>query len=370
MHLTGWNPWGISVQPDPLLLNVLREPVSTVLLKLEDWDVLIRQARQFDLLGRLSVLLEECELLEAVPAQPREHLLSGHVAAQRHKLAVHAEVAHIRKALQPIGVPIILLKGAAYAIAKLPPASGRFFSDIDILVPKESVNAVEAALLMNGWIATHPDAYDQHYYRTWMHELPPMQHVKRMTVIDVHHAIVPQTSPVQPDPVKLRMAARPVEGFADLLVLGPVDMVLHSAVHLFHDGEFDHGLRDLVDLDALLRHFGCRREFWVELIQRAEEMQLSRPLFYALRYAERFLKTPVPASTRQAADAAKPNLLLLRCMDAIFQRGILGVVPWNPEHSASLSHFLLYIRANALRMPPLLLARHLFHKAVLSPSRE
>ena len=370
MRLTGCNPWMSFVQPDLLLLKILHEPRAAASLSLKDWDLLIRQARQFDLLGRIGALLEECELLEVVPTQPREHLLWGRVAAQRHELAVHAEIAHVQKALDSVGVPVILLKGAAYAIAKLPPAGGRFFSDIDILVPKESLNAVEAALLMHGWTASHHDAYDEHYYRAWMHELPPMQHVKRMTVIDVHHAIVPQTAPVQPDPIKLRAAARSIEGFANLLVLGPADMVLHSAVHLFHDGEFDHGLRDLVDIDALLRHFGSRSEFWNELVQRAEEMQLSRPLFYALRYAERFLKTPVPTSARQAANAAKPNPLLLHCMDALFRRGIVGGEPWNPEHPALLSHFLLYVRANALRMPPLLLARHLFHKAFLSPRKE
>lgn len=358
------------MQPDLLLLKILREPRAVASLSLKDWDALIRQARQFDLLGRISRLLDECGLLDAVPAQPREHLLWEHIAAQRHELAVRAEIAHVQSALDPVSVPVILLKGAAYAIAKLPPAGGRFFSDIDILVPKESLDAVEAALLMNGWTASHHDAYDEHYYRTWMHELPPMQHVKRMTVIDVHHAIVPQTAPVQPDPIKLRAAARPIEGFENLLVPGPADMVLHSAVHLFHDGEFDHGLRDLVDIDALLRHFGSRGEFWVELIQRAEEMQLSRPLFYALRYAERFLKTPVPASARQATDRAKPNPLLLLCMDVLFRRGILGAEPWTPGRPALLSHFLLYVRANALRMPLLLLMRHLFHKAFLSPSRE
>ncbi|MDD5612097.1 MAG: hypothetical protein PHF75_03565, partial [Gallionella sp.] len=30
---------------------------------------------------------------------------------------------------------------------------------------------------------------------------------------------------------------------------------------------------------------------------------------------------------------------------------------------------LLYLRANWLRMPPVLLARHLFHKAFLSPDK-
>ena len=31
--------------------------------------------------------------------------------------------------------------------------------------------------------------------------------------------------------------------------------------------------------------------------------------------------------------------------------------------------FMLYVRANWLRMPPLLLARHLFHKAFVSPAK-
>jgi hypothetical protein len=29
--------------------------------------------------------------------------------------------------------------------------------------------------MLAGWAATHHDAYDQRYYRQWMHELPPMQ---------------------------------------------------------------------------------------------------------------------------------------------------------------------------------------------------
>ena len=46
-------------------------------------------------------------------------------------------------------------------------------------------------------------------------------------------------------------------GFA---VLAPEDMVLHSATHLFNEGEFDRGLRDLNDLDLLLREFGAAAE--------------------------------------------------------------------------------------------------------------
>jgi hypothetical protein len=37
------------------------------------------------------------------------------------------------------------------------------------------------------------------------------------------------------------------------------------------------------------------------------------------------------------------------------------------DRFSGLARFALYVRGNWLRMPPLLLARHLFHKAFLSP---
>ncbi|UUZ51356.1 hypothetical protein LP420_18980 [Massilia sp. B-10] len=56
-------------------------------------------------------------------------------------------------------------------------------------------------------------------------------------------------------------------------------------------------------------------------------------------------------------------------MDALFLRALL------PMHASCAARFdrarrgALYIRGNWLRMPPLLLARHLFHKAFISPPK-
>ncbi|OWW21018.1 nucleotidyltransferase family protein [Noviherbaspirillum denitrificans] len=341
------------------------EPSSVKALKLSDWDLLIRQARRANVLTGLAAVLEEHGLLDAVPPQPREHLDWARIGAERHSQAVHWEVGHIVKALAGLDIPVMLLKGAAYVFAGLPAGRGRIFNDIDILVPEASLGAVEAELMLHGWVSLHTDAYDQRYYRTWMHELPPMQHVKRQTVIDVHHAIVPKTAPMHPDSALLLEAALPVGG--KLTVLAPHDMVLHSAVHLFNDGEFDNGLRDLVDLHRLLTHFGQSPEFWTGLVPRALRLQLERPLFYALRYTSRMLDTQIPADVMAAADAGRPEGRLLALMDSLFMRALA------PDHVSCTDSFtatakeLLYIRANWLRMPPLLLARHLFHKAFISP---
>ena len=358
------------MRTEHLILKAFRQPHSIDSLHLAEWDVLIRQARHGNLLPSLHALLDQHGMLECVPPQPREHLLWSWIAAERHAQAVRWEVHLIKEALADLGMPVILLKGAAYVLAGLPAAQGRIFSDIDILVPKTILNEVEAALMLHGWETLHHDTYDQRYYRTWMHELPPMRHLKRETVIDVHHALVPETAPIRPDPIKLIKAACPVNATGDLLVLAPVDMVLHSAVHLFHDGELNNGLRDLIDIHKLLCHFGGESSFWSALAPRAVELELTRPFFYALRYAKMLLHTPIPSEAMAAAEVGKPNRLLLALMDQLFSRALVPDHPSCADWFTATAKKILYIRANWLRMPPVLLARHLFHKAFISPKPE
>jgi hypothetical protein len=190
----------------------------------------------------------------------------------------------------------------------------------------------------------------------------------RQSVVDVHHAILPETAAVRPDPDKLRAAARPVPGVPGVYTLAPVDMVLHSAVHLFYDGEFDKGLRDLFDLHRLLQQFGALPGFWDMLPRRAYELELARPMFYALRYASLLLGTVVPGSALKALENACPNRFLLVTMDRLFERALMPMHATCADSLTGAAHFLLYVRGNWLRMPPVLLVRHLFHKAVLSKS--
>lgn len=348
----------------PLTSEVLSNPARVATLSLADWDVLVRQARRAGLLARLAETLAGSEWVESVPRPVRWHLEADHVLAKRQNIAVRWEVSQILEALAELDAPVVLLKGAAYVMADLPAARGRLFSDVDILVTFGKINQAEAALMLAGWHAQAEDAYDERYYRQWMHEIPPMQHIRRGSVVDMHHAILPRTARYHPDPEKLRAAALPIAGQPGLYVLQPVDMVLHAACHLFHDGELPHGLRDLSDMDLLLRHFGHDGDFWVALPKRAEELELTRPLFYAIRYTRHFFGTPVPQTVDAVLEKAAP--LLLRLMDSVFYRAL------GPEHDSyhdGLSRparFAAYIRAHWLRMPPLMLARHLLHKALIS----
>jgi hypothetical protein len=351
----------------PLLTRVLRTPQAMAALDAPAWELLLRQAGAARLGATLALLAEEHGVLAALPARVQRRLGWERTVWERHGQAVRFEVGQVQHALAGTGLPLILLKGTAYVAAGLPAAAGRLFSDIDILVPKEALGDVESLLMLHGWASSHHDPYDQRYYREWMHELPPMQHMRRATVIDVHHAILPETAAVRPDPARLRGAARAIPGAPGLSVLAPCDMVLHSATHLFYEGEYDHGLRGLFDLHRLLCHFGAVEPgFWTALPARARELALARPLFYALRYCMELLGTPVPAATVADAGEGRPGAALLAMMDALFRRGLRPYHPSCAGVPASVADAMLYIRGNWLRMPPLMLSRHLFRKAFLT----
>ena len=177
-----------------LLSAVWEQESQQPQFSLKEWEIVLGQARQSRLLGRLAQHHVAHGWLSEVPAQPRLYLEGALRLVDRQHHQVRWEVGCIKRALKHVQCPVVMLKGAAYFVAALPPRQGRLFSDIDIMVPRERLTEIEGALFRAGWISQERDAYNQRYYRDWMHEIPPLTHVQRQTVIDVHHTITPPTS--------------------------------------------------------------------------------------------------------------------------------------------------------------------------------
>ncbi len=343
------------------LLLALREPDAMLGFDAPTWDRVVRQARAAGLLGRLGALASGFS--DRLPTPVGRHLRASLALAGQQRRAVHWELLHLGRDLKHIAGPVVLLKGAAYAAADLAPSAGRVFTDIDLLVPRAQLGATEAALMLGGWASAPQDAYDARYYREWMHELPPMQHLRRQTWLDLHHNILPETARRKTRPELLLAAATPLAAFPRFSILEPADQVLHSATHLFHEGEWRHGLRDLVDLDALLRANGDAPVFWPRLLARAEALNLGLPLYYALRYARRLLHTPVPEHL-EAQCRERPPRAVAALMDALFLPALTSFYNEGRVTFTRIATSALYVRSHWLRMPPHLLLPHLARKGL------
>ncbi len=330
---------------------------------LRDWELLLAQARRCRLGARLAQHARLHGWWDGIPAAAQGHLVDAEQHARRGLSQSRWEIDRLAHALAELRGPIVLLKGAAYVAAGLPPSQARLFGDIDLMVPHAELPAAEAALLGGGWVPKALDPYDERYYRRWMHELPPLKHVWRHTWVDLHHTITPPTSVFAVDGQRLLDAAVPLAPGSRLSVLSPVDMVLHSMVHLMQEGDFTTGLRDLLDIDDLLRHFGAQDTFWPRLLARAGELALGTPMWHATCQIERLLGPRVPPAHRDALDALAQGTLSRKLMPVLLQHALRPPHPSCDDRGSGLARWLLYVRSHALRMPWHQILPHLLRKA-------
>ncbi|WP_326533772.1 nucleotidyltransferase domain-containing protein [Pseudorhodoferax sp.] len=340
---------------DSPLLRALRTPAEMARFGAKEWELAIQQARSSQLLGRLGALAQRAGI--EPPQVVLRHLTGMASIVQKQHDAVRWEVGRIARALAGTGEPVLLLKGTAYVMSASPAALGRVFSDVDILVQKPALARVENALQIHGWVTAAAGEYDQRYYRTWMHELPPMIHMHRQTALDVHHNLLPETAKIKTRPDLVMAARRPVQGYTNIFVPALVDQILHSACHLFHEGEWKNGLRDLSDLDLMMRKYLIDEKKIDELESRARDLNLLLPLSYAVRCAHHVFGTPLPPSAMGKFQRA-------RKMDAVFIGAIRSAHHSLAGPSTRWMEAALYIRSHYLRMPLRLLVPHLVHQMV------
>ncbi|MBU1258597.1 MAG: nucleotidyltransferase family protein, partial [Alphaproteobacteria bacterium] len=155
---------------------------------------------------------------------------------------------------------------------------------------------------------------------------------------DVHHTILPLTARPKPDAAAMIADAVPVDD--GLFVLSPEDRVVHAVAHMLADGDLQGGLRNLWDIHHLLA-----------------DTDLD---ILASRAARHGLTPHVRQAQRLAAALYGPGARLT-LWDRLIRARLLARDGWGRETRKALV-FAFFLRSHWLRMPPLMLARHLWTK--------
>ncbi|WP_454280822.1 nucleotidyltransferase domain-containing protein [Sphingomonas sp. Marseille-Q8236] len=321
------------------LIGLLRDPGDARTIAVADWSNVLTVARAELLLGTLAHRLDGLDL----PQPVRQVLDDARAEAMETRRVALWEANRVARALAPLGMPVILLKGTAFVAAGLSAGIGRSIGDCDILVPRQMLAQAEALLAQAGWEWVKTDPYDDFYYRQWMHELPPLIHRERDRMLDVHHTILPPTAKSRPDAAALIAGAEPLGG--GLAVLSHPDMIVHAAAHLFADGDLSGGLRNLWDIHALIEERG-----YDAVEGHAAHHDLSSAVARALRLSYAIYGTPVPPACRR-----------LTMTDRLYRRRMIARDGWG-RGCKPLTRAIFYLRSHAIRMPAPLLARHLWIK--------
>lgn len=339
------------------LIDLFKAPEGVKALADAQWHAVVEIGRKTQTLGQLAALLERRGLAEAVPSPVRRHLELARLTALRRTESALWEVRIIRQSVDA-SIPLVLLKGAAYAACGDRNGQGRLFTDVDLLVPRTHLPATESALFGAGWKPGRVNAYDARYYRDWMHEVPPMEHVRRHTVVDLHHAINPPVSRFHVDPA--RLFHRTVEVQPGIFVLCPADRVIHCCLHLLQEGEPRKLLRDLYDLHVLVEQHFASPTGRAELLSRATELNVARLVATATGAARDLF------GTTGAADSGA------RWLQSCLQRSAREGNDASPSVLAALSGTVVLAYSHWMKMPLHLLIPHLVRKSLLrlSPDRD
>ena len=135
--------------PDKTLLDI-----KSALQKPLNWDYLINMANRHRVTPIVFGAMKQLRLLESVPETVRLQLRQRYLASMARSMAYQEELASIMQRLESVGVPILVLKGAALAEGLYDDSGIRPSNDLDILVSRESIETTHRMMTDMGYVLT------------------------------------------------------------------------------------------------------------------------------------------------------------------------------------------------------------------------
>lgn len=337
-----------------LLAQLFVHPELAESLTLSQWTEMLTVLRHEKLLARYALLIKSDAGFSRLPEFVQRHCNSAITLSERHAKQVHFELGQLRDTLNATTDTWLVLKGAAYTASGYSVAMGRVYNDIDILVDKPHLAIVERQLIMSGWMPQAIDDYDDAYYRQWTHEIPPLQHGYRGTVMDLHHNLVPPVSGRAPDMSLL--FEHIVRTDAGIPVLALPGMALHSSIHLFFNDDFAASFRDLTDL--YLMFDDMTSDQWQTAYTLATQTGFATELALAIYSTSEIFQISLTAQQSHFVSAhTNPRQARWLC-HAMYSKHPFVVTPSQWVYTT-----YAWLRGHVLKMPAKTLLYHLSMKA-------
>lgn len=194
----------------------------------------------------------------------------------------------------------VIVKGPVIAEAYPDPAL-RTYNDLDLLLPPEQAEPFVAALLAREYRLTVDGDRGNH--------LPPLHPLRQGYALEIHTALGHDRGAELFTFAECVEAARPWQGFPDLLTLDPVSHALYLIHHQVDHHQFSVGLTPLADLYFWTRSWTSVE--WTALADRAAAAGLTRSARLALALTAWFWDEPWPAGVLERFPSPDPRVFAL-----------------------------------------------------------
>lgn len=241
-----------------------------------------------------SLLAFQVRRMTQLPHAVRDDIESARFTNALRQLRCLAELRDLGKLLAGLAVPWVVVKGPAVSESWFPDASLRYYTDLDVLIPQQRMEAVADALESSG--ATLVD-------RNWplIAEKMPGELswiLPGGTVLDLHWTPVNdrrwRAVFALPTEEFLARGRTLTTGNIDFRAASNEDLLIHVAIHALTGG--GHRLSWLKDLQLA----ASSNPDWDAVVERSRRWQVAGPVAVMLDRAASVLGAPVPKAVTRA----------------------------------------------------------------------
>jgi hypothetical protein len=271
-------------------------------LKVKDWPLLVRTAERHGIAPLAFASIKKCNLLNVAPASAIEALRMAYLRASVANRFAFQELSQVIDRFQRDSISVIVLKGGALALTLYDdPALGPM-GDLDLLIPRESVDCAMRALIERGYVAS--GEMTRGFAEKFTAEQSFLRMDKRPSQIDLHwHAF---TAPYYFERIPMdwfwrRTTEIEVNGHRGFSFSPTAQLLYLSAHYMLHD------YRRFIwsyDLALLVERCGSQID-WDEAAHGATEFALSQLLCEALSEVSEQWRVEIPATVLERLRAAK-----------------------------------------------------------------
>ena len=265
-----------------------------------DWDYIVAKMRQEGVAETIFHNLKNNKAEHLVPPAVRAALSEQYYNNLRRNLSIIGELKSILTLLKESGIPCIVLKGIALAEHIYPAIAMRGMSDIDILVKKTDLYAVDELLSSQGYIArdssvasaiNNPEGYLASLEYRKENGSPLNLHVHWHIV----NSSVPATMFAKHVDIgriwEKAVAARVAD--ADVYMLCPEHLIIYLCEHALRIGHSFDRLILITDISYALKAYEKNID-WDFLVEESRRFNLDRLVYFSLSIVKSYARAFIP----------------------------------------------------------------------------
>ena len=199
-----------------------------------DWPGLIQTAGQQLVTPSLADALRRQGLFDTLPAELRDYLDGMRDLNRLRNRDLRSALEDIARALNPLGLQPVLLKGAnALLPDQYPGAQDRVIGDLDLGIPPLRLAAAEGALLNLGYPppVTVASTSPRLPWEPDRHHSPSLRHPTRPVTVALHRRLVADVRDAARLQAGLTTTPRTLAAGSAVLVPDPGTRLLHNFLH-------------------------------------------------------------------------------------------------------------------------------------------